>query len=345
MNLSVDEQVSDTRLKEIDQILSLRCQFQPAPPRRFLFPAILLLLAETKAHGYHLVRELNELGLTRVNRPAVYRALGELERDGLVEHYEEAPTAGSTRHVYMLTSAGHQVLEAWMSVIAKERADLDTVLKRYWDCNATKVVTLTPEEISAFENGDSANSASADTVSREKFIVASDRSRLVIEVRTNIGPIAFSNNNLKGWVIADICGNELRGESSSEAEIEVNIEDFVSGNPIYDRELSRRIDAQKFPTARLRLLEARRIGNGNCYRVCGGLTIHGVSVGLQGKVTAMMLDPSNSNVIEKPGLCVTGEQTIDIRLFNLQPPQMPIFKFYPDVILSLQLEADRVATS
>ena len=69
-------------------------RFGLAPPRRFVLPAILLLLSERPGYGYALVPRLREFHFGHVDRPAVYRALGQLERDGLVEAGPENPTAG-----------------------------------------------------------------------------------------------------------------------------------------------------------------------------------------------------------------------------------------------------------
>lgn len=108
-----------------------RCRFEIAAPRHFLYPSLLLLLAEEPRHGYRLVDSLLRLGFGPVDRPSIYRALGELEGDGLLHSWETEPTAGSTRHVYGLTEQGHLTLSAWMDVVAEERYALDAVLKRY----------------------------------------------------------------------------------------------------------------------------------------------------------------------------------------------------------------------
>lgn len=318
--------------------------FLPAPPRRFLYPAVLLLLSEAPSYGYHLVGELNRLGLTRVDRPSVYRALGEMERDGLVSHIDEAPIAGSTRHVYGLTTEGHEALEAWMAVVVKERADLDMVLKRHWVSNAITVTTSLPEDMFL---GETRNSEEAQpAISTQRFLVARDRSRLVVGARTNIGPIAFSTSRLSGSITIDVCGDDLHIRRTSEAEVVVQIEDLSSGNRLYDRELYRRIDSLRFPSALLRLRESLRIGSGNCFEVVGDLTLHGVTVELKGHVAASLLSPPSPRLLSgtkskgAKWLYVIGEQALDVRVFNLEPPNMPIFKFYTDVKLSLHLEAD-----
>lgn len=107
------------------------CQFSKAAPRHILYPALLLLLAEEPRHGYRLVDALLRLGFGPFDRPSVYRALAELEGDGLLHSWSASPTAGSTRHVYAVTESGFEVLAAWMDVVELSRAALEMTLKRY----------------------------------------------------------------------------------------------------------------------------------------------------------------------------------------------------------------------
>ena len=108
-----------------------RCQFVKAPPRHFLYPALLLLLAEEPRHGYRLVDALLRLGFGPFDRPGVYRALAELEGEGLLRSWSALPTAGSTRHVYAVTDEGFAALAEWMAIVEDEQSLLSAVLKRY----------------------------------------------------------------------------------------------------------------------------------------------------------------------------------------------------------------------
>ncbi|CAN5815326.1 hypothetical protein BH20ACT4_BH20ACT4_14830 [soil metagenome] len=108
-----------------------RCQFAAAAPRHFLYPALLLLLAEEPRHGYRLVDSLLRLGFGPFDRPSVYRALADLKGDGLLRSWSAAPTAGSTRQVYAVTEQGFAALAAWMEAVADQQTLLSAVLKRY----------------------------------------------------------------------------------------------------------------------------------------------------------------------------------------------------------------------
>ena len=76
-----------------------RTRFQLAPPRRFLLPAILLLLSEQQSYGYILVKDLRALRFGNVDRPSVYRTLAQLESDGLVDGWDEAGESGHARRL------------------------------------------------------------------------------------------------------------------------------------------------------------------------------------------------------------------------------------------------------
>jgi PadR family transcriptional regulator PadR len=112
-------------------------RFEVKPPRGFLRPAILLLLSERPGYGYALVPRLEELHLGLANRPAVYRALAQLERDGFVEASLETPAAGQARRVYRATELGLRILGIWMGLIAEGHDHLGRVLCRYQSIGTT----------------------------------------------------------------------------------------------------------------------------------------------------------------------------------------------------------------
>ncbi len=114
----------------VNQADGARCQFATTAPRHFIYPALLLLLAEEPRHGYRLVDAVLRLGFGPFDRPSIYRALAELEADGLLRSWSTTSTAGSNRHVYGITEQGQATLAAWMEVIEEVRGLLSAVLKR-----------------------------------------------------------------------------------------------------------------------------------------------------------------------------------------------------------------------
>ena len=105
---------------------------EPALPRNFLRPAILLLLREEPAHGYDLLERLRPLGFERADDPGrLYRALRGLEADGLVRSAWERSPEGPDRRVYDLTRAGMEELHNAAKRIAATEKTLETFLARY----------------------------------------------------------------------------------------------------------------------------------------------------------------------------------------------------------------------
>ncbi|MFL7809626.1 MAG: helix-turn-helix transcriptional regulator [Anaerolineae bacterium] len=98
------------------------------PIRGFLEPCLLLVLQRGKSHGYDLKDELGPFGMGNVNPSLVYRALRDMEEEGLVRsEWDTESTAGPARRVYELTREGHERLNEW----AEELRHTDLVLHHF----------------------------------------------------------------------------------------------------------------------------------------------------------------------------------------------------------------------
>ena len=105
---------------------------QPRRIRRFIEPALLLLLHRNPTHGYALVEGLSELGLESypTDVSAVYRVLYDLEARGvLISRVDATESAGPPRRVYELTEAGDAYLQAWV----EDLRATDQMLSRFLD--------------------------------------------------------------------------------------------------------------------------------------------------------------------------------------------------------------------
>ena len=91
----------------------------PCPTRiyRFMEPCLLLLLHRGSSHGYSLQDELKEFGFAEapVDPSVVYRALREMEAQGLVTSAWDTEGSGPPRRVYQLTPQGNQYLGQWVA--------------------------------------------------------------------------------------------------------------------------------------------------------------------------------------------------------------------------------------
>jgi poly-beta-hydroxybutyrate-responsive repressor len=80
-------------------------------------PCLLLLLHRSSSHGYSLQDELKEFGFAEepVDSSVVYRALREMEEQGLLTSTWDTEGSGPPRRVYQLTAQGNQHLAQWVA--------------------------------------------------------------------------------------------------------------------------------------------------------------------------------------------------------------------------------------
>jgi DNA-binding PadR family transcriptional regulator/polyisoprenoid-binding protein YceI len=347
-------------------------RFELAPPRRFVLPAILLLLSEAPGHGYSLEKDLRELNFGKIDRPTVYRALAQLEKDGLVRSWSEAPTAGHERRVYGMTSLGERVLGVWMSVIKEERDLLGRVLRRYqatgapdamlaevdggwaaalgsgWSpvaptsvaqrhlrpVGAGRIDSRYDDEILAVEpiTVTAPTELPRSAAATRRFRLSPDRSVVLIEVRSTVGPISFGALGITGHIDAVVSDGVVDTGTRPSAHVEIAVDGLRSGNSLYDAELLRRIDARQFPLAELDLTECWASGAGGRFSLSGELTFHGVTRPAHGTVSV--------EVVADARLVARGEQVFDIRDFDVPSPTVLMLRIYPDVRVHLHVEAD-----
>jgi poly-beta-hydroxybutyrate-responsive repressor len=102
-----------------------------ALPKKFVRPALMLLLLEQPAHGYELLERLPRLGFRRPDPGGLYRNLRALEDAGLVHSAWEQSTAGPDRRIYELTRPGREELHAHAKALAVTSQTLQVFLSRY----------------------------------------------------------------------------------------------------------------------------------------------------------------------------------------------------------------------
>jgi len=100
---------------------------------RFLYPSLLLLLAEGKTYGYDLISRLTEVGfLENAPDPAsVYRVLRRLEFDGAVKSEWDTSGSGPAKRLYSITQEGVEILRGWGVSLRKMKESLDRFLETF----------------------------------------------------------------------------------------------------------------------------------------------------------------------------------------------------------------------
>jgi PadR family transcriptional regulator PadR len=89
---------------------------------------LLSVIAESPAYGYEMTKRLTRRGLSTVGEGSIYPVLGRLERDGLLETFQQNSNGGPPRKYYRLTASGRRSLKAWKAEWQATRAAVDAVL-------------------------------------------------------------------------------------------------------------------------------------------------------------------------------------------------------------------------
>ncbi len=96
-------------------------------PRDHLRASLLLVLAESPAHGYDVPGLLAPLGLGGADRGSVYRTLRAMDAEGLVDSCWDTSPLGPARRIYRPTAAGRR----WAASATVGLRDADDVMKRW----------------------------------------------------------------------------------------------------------------------------------------------------------------------------------------------------------------------
>ena len=105
-----------------------------ARPRKWLTPVTLVLLREESSHGYELMERLQEeFGVEEINPSSVYRALRQMENEGLCQsEWETSSTEGGPlRRMYAITEAGEAYLAAWAEACKDYQQLMDEFARVY----------------------------------------------------------------------------------------------------------------------------------------------------------------------------------------------------------------------
>lgn len=103
------------------------------PGKRFIELRLLFLLRQAPAHGYELIRRMEEVPLPGPlpDTGAVYRGLRRMEEEGLVTSRWAETERGPSRKVYRITAKGRKRLAVWAEAMRERVAILRRFLALY----------------------------------------------------------------------------------------------------------------------------------------------------------------------------------------------------------------------
>lgn len=102
-------------------------------PKNWLVPVALLTLREKSSHGYELMDNIVGFGFEQINSGTLYRALRQMEKDGLCESEWETSNGGggAACRTYSVTDNGEAYLGSWAEGCKKYQRVLDTFYLAY----------------------------------------------------------------------------------------------------------------------------------------------------------------------------------------------------------------------
>jgi PadR family transcriptional regulator, regulatory protein PadR len=99
----------------------------------FLQPCLLLLLRRGHSHGYSLLNDLAEFGFRpgQKDPSLVYRALRDMEEQGLVGSEWDPDSLGPQRRVYRITLDGERHLHDWIDDLRHTQQEINHLVLAY----------------------------------------------------------------------------------------------------------------------------------------------------------------------------------------------------------------------
>ncbi|MGH3344280.1 MAG: YceI family protein [Carbonactinosporaceae bacterium] len=168
------------------------------------------------------------------------------------------------------------------------------------------------------------------------YRVDADHSRVWIEARSSLHPIHGEATGLGGELDVAVSGDRLDLSRPCAMLLQLPVASLQSGNPLYDREMRRRVESKRYPLISGEAREVRGAGEAaegaaGRYHVRGDLTFHGVTRTVDGEITFIARGDG--------ALVIEGEQVFDIRDFGVDPPRILTLRVHPEVKVRIRVEA------
>ena len=171
-----------------------------------------------------------------------------------------------------------------------------------------------------------------------RYRILPEHSIAWIDARSSVHPIHSRTEGLSGFFDAEVTADGAVDVTAPLAgTVELPVDRLSSGNPLYDREMKRRIDSRRHPTISGVLGSMQLSGAGGRYRMSGEVTFRGVTRPVEGEVAITAPDPQT--------LCLEGEHVFDVRDWGMEPPKLMLLKVHPDVTVRVRIVTGREAPS
>jgi hypothetical protein len=169
-----------------------------------------------------------------------------------------------------------------------------------------------------------------------RYEIVPDRSAVWIDANSSLHPIHSEVRGVTGYVDVELAADgALDLQAVPAGRLELLVDTMSSGNPLYDREMKRRVEARTYPSivGELTGIEAAADGSG-AYTVRGNVMFKGVTKAYEDRM----------HVVAREDLVVLeGEHVFDVRDFGMEPPRILMLKVHPEVAVRVEITARRGA--
>jgi polyisoprenoid-binding protein YceI len=165
-----------------------------------------------------------------------------------------------------------------------------------------------------------------------RFVVDSSKTTVDVGLKVNVHPSHIKASGLTGFIECELTADGKPNlDAPYSAELTLPVDGIKSGNSLQDREMRRRFDAKTYPTIVSKVTKGEALPDGR-YHAIAQLTMHGVTREIDGDVDVR---------IDGKEMTVTGEQTINVKDFGIDPPRLIILKVEPDVDVKVSIVAEQ----
>ena len=100
---------------------------------RFLVACLLQLLSQGTGHGYVLMEQLQQFGISTdaLNISTLYRTLRHMEKEGCLESEWEEGGPGPKRRIYLISEKGKKELEIRIRMMKARKSGIDRLINAY----------------------------------------------------------------------------------------------------------------------------------------------------------------------------------------------------------------------
>ena len=100
---------------------------------RFLEACLLQLLSQGTGHGYVLMEQLQQFGISTdaLNISTLYRTLRHMEKEGYLESEWEDGGPGPKRRIYLISEKGKKELEIRIRMMKARKSGIDRLINAY----------------------------------------------------------------------------------------------------------------------------------------------------------------------------------------------------------------------